>query len=56
MTLGWILFRAGTFTDAWDFISRMFTTWGQPSTQVTWLVVVTIAGALAAQFLPPGSA
>ena len=29
VTFGWILFRSETFTDAWDYVRRMFTAWGR---------------------------
>ena len=51
VVVGWILFRSESFTDAWDYLRRLFTAWGS-SGEVTWLIVGTIAASLAAQFLP----
>jgi D-alanyl-lipoteichoic acid acyltransferase DltB (MBOAT superfamily) len=49
--LGWVFFRAPSFGRAMEVLIRLLTGWGQPST-VTWLLVGTIAAALAVQYLP----
>jgi D-alanyl-lipoteichoic acid acyltransferase DltB (MBOAT superfamily) len=51
VTFGWVLFKSSTFTDFWDYIRRLVLAWGT-SGQVNWLIVATIIGALAAQYLP----
>jgi alginate O-acetyltransferase complex protein AlgI len=51
VVIGWIFFRAETFGDAITYLSRLLTSWG-PAEQVTWLVLVTIVAALAAQYIP----
>ena len=51
VTFGWIFFRAATLSDAWLFISRLFTAWGS-SGLVTPLVLAAIVATLAAQFVP----
>ncbi len=49
---GWIFFRAGTFSDAFTLIGRLFSAWGQASPLVRLPVVLAIFGALALQYLP----
>ena len=51
--LGWVFFRAGSFSTAGVLLSRMVTAWG-PAPLVTPVVVLVIAGALAVQFTPRG--
>jgi D-alanyl-lipoteichoic acid acyltransferase DltB (MBOAT superfamily) len=51
--LGWVFFRADSFSAATTLLARLFTAWGH-APLVTPLVVVTIAGALAVQYLPTG--
>lgn len=50
--LGWIFFRAPDMGAAFDVIARLFTGWGAESTAITWVLVLTIAASLAAQFVP----
>jgi alginate O-acetyltransferase complex protein AlgI len=49
--LGWIFFRADSFSTATTLIGRLFTAWGR-APLVTPLVVVTIVGTVALQYLP----
>jgi alginate O-acetyltransferase complex protein AlgI len=49
--LGWIFFRADSFSTAVTLIGRLFTAWGQ-APLVTPLVVVTVVGTVALQYLP----
>jgi alginate O-acetyltransferase complex protein AlgI len=51
--LGWIFFRADSFSTATTLLGRLFTAWGS-APLVTPLVVVTIVGTLALQYLPTG--
>jgi alginate O-acetyltransferase complex protein AlgI len=48
----WIFFRADSFSDAWDVISRLFTAWGEPSPLVTGGVLAAIAVGIGSQYLP----
>jgi alginate O-acetyltransferase complex protein AlgI len=50
--LAWIFFRAETFDVAWEIIWRLLTAWGGADA-VTPLLLLVIAGSLAAQFWPP---
>jgi len=50
--LAWIFFRAETMGTAWEMIGRMFTAWGG-SKAITPLLLLVIAGSVAAQFIPP---
>jgi alginate O-acetyltransferase complex protein AlgI len=47
----WIFFRADSISTAFTIIGRLFTAWG-PAPLVTPLVVVTIVGMVAVQYLP----
>ena len=49
--LGWIFFNADSFSTATTLIGRLFTAWG-PAPLVTPLVVITIVGTVALQYLP----
>ena len=49
--LGWIFFRADSFSTAITLIGRLFTAWGR-APLVTPLVVVTVVGTVALQYLP----
>lgn len=49
---GWIFFRATSINLAFTMIGRLFTAWGS-APMVTWLVVITIAGSIASQFVSP---
>jgi D-alanyl-lipoteichoic acid acyltransferase DltB (MBOAT superfamily) len=51
--LGWVFFRADSFSTAITLLRRLFTAWDH-SPLVTPLVVVTIVGTLALQYLPTG--
>ena len=53
--LGWIFFRADSFSTATTLIGRLFTAWGR-APLVTPLVVVTVVGTVALQYLPKGLA
>ena len=48
--LGWVFFRATSMSIAYTMIGRLFTAWGS-SPLVTPLVVITIAGAIASQYV-----
>ena len=50
--LGWVFFRSPSIGNALDVLGRLLTGWGQPST-LTLLMVLTILGTLAVQFIPP---
>jgi len=49
--LAWVFFRAESFDLAWQLLERLGTAWGD-APLVTPLVLVTVAGSLALQFLP----
>ncbi len=49
--LGWIFFNADSFSTAITLIGRLFTAWGR-APLVTPLVVITVVGAVALQYLP----
>ncbi len=51
--LGWIFFRADSISTATTLIGRLFSAWGR-APLVTPLVVVTVVGAVALQYLPRG--
>jgi D-alanyl-lipoteichoic acid acyltransferase DltB (MBOAT superfamily) len=51
--LGWVFFRADSFSTATALIGRLFTAWGR-APLVTPLVVITIVGTVALQYLPTG--
>jgi D-alanyl-lipoteichoic acid acyltransferase DltB (MBOAT superfamily) len=51
--LGWIFFNADSFSTALTLIGRLFTAWGR-APLVTPLVVITVVGAVALQYLPRG--
>jgi alginate O-acetyltransferase complex protein AlgI len=48
----WIFFRADSFADARDVITRLFTAWGEPSSLVTVGVLAAIAVGIGSQYLP----
>jgi alginate O-acetyltransferase complex protein AlgI len=48
----WIFFRADSFADARDVLTRLFTAWGEPSPLVTVGVLAAIAVGLGSQYLP----
>jgi len=49
--LGWIFFRADSFSTATTMLGRLFTAWGR-APLVTPLVVITVVGTVALQYLP----
>jgi alginate O-acetyltransferase complex protein AlgI len=49
--LGWIFFRADSMSSAYTIVGRMFSAWG-PAPLVTPLLVVTIIGMIALQYVP----
>jgi D-alanyl-lipoteichoic acid acyltransferase DltB (MBOAT superfamily) len=49
--LGWLFFRADSLGTAFQLLTRLLTAWG-PAPLVTPLLVLVIAGAIAAQYLP----
>jgi alginate O-acetyltransferase complex protein AlgI len=51
--LGWVFFRAESLGAAFELLGRLLA-WG-PAPLVTPLVVVTVVGSVAAQFVPPGT-
>jgi alginate O-acetyltransferase complex protein AlgI len=53
--LGWIFFRADSISGAFTLIKRLFTAWG-PAPLVTPLLLITVFGALALQYLPADAA
>ncbi len=52
--LGWLFFRSDTFGTAFTLLWRLLTTWGEPAPLFRLPVVLTILGAIAVQYLPPG--
>jgi alginate O-acetyltransferase complex protein AlgI len=52
--LGWVFFRADTFSTAITMLTRVFTAWG-PFPLVTPLVMLAIAVGIGMQFLPRGA-
>jgi alginate O-acetyltransferase complex protein AlgI len=51
--LGWVFFNATGMSQAFAVIGRLFSGWGQASPLITPLLIVTIFGTLASQFVPP---
>jgi alginate O-acetyltransferase complex protein AlgI len=51
--LGWVFFNATGMSQAFAVIGRLFTGWGQASPLITPLLVITVVGTLASQFVPP---
>ena len=49
--LGWVFFRADSFSTATTLLGRLFSAWGR-APLVTPLVVITVVGAVALQYLP----
>lgn len=49
--LAWVFFRAETFGTAWEMLGRMLTSWGGIDA-LSPLLLLVIAGSIAAQFLP----
>jgi alginate O-acetyltransferase complex protein AlgI len=50
--LGWVFFRSDSMSTAFQMLGRLFTGWGTPTTLVTPMVLFTIVGMLALQFVP----
>jgi alginate O-acetyltransferase complex protein AlgI len=50
--VGWVFFRSETLSLAFSMLGRLFTGWGSPSLLVTPLLVLTIFGVLAMQYMP----
>ena len=50
--LGWVFFNATGMSQAFAVIGRVFSGWGTPSPLVTPLLVVTVLGTIAAQYVP----
>jgi alginate O-acetyltransferase complex protein AlgI len=50
--LGWVFFRATSMSIAFTMIGRLFTAWGS-APMVTPLVVITIVGSIASQYVSP---
>src|SRR5580693_6513798 len=51
--LGWVFFNATGMSQAFSVIGRVFSGWGEASPLITPLLVITILGTLASQFVPP---
>jgi alginate O-acetyltransferase complex protein AlgI len=51
--LGWVFFNATGMSQAFSVIGRLFSGWGEASPLITPLLVITILGTLASQFVPP---
>jgi alginate O-acetyltransferase complex protein AlgI len=51
--LGWVFFNATGLSQAFAVIGRLFSGWGEASPLITPLLIVTIVGTLASQFVPP---
>src|SRR5580698_10415922 len=51
--LGWVFFNATGMSQAFAVIGRLFSGWGEASPLITPLLVITILGTLASQFVPP---
>ncbi len=54
--LGWVFFRADSFSLAGQMLRRLFTAWGQSSPLVTTSVVLAILVGVVGQYLQPGAA
>jgi hypothetical protein len=48
-----VFFNASGISKAFSVIGRLFSGWGEASPLITPLLVITIAGTLASQFVPP---
>ncbi len=53
VSLGWVFFNASGMSQAFAIIGRLFTGWGEASPLITPLLVITVLGTLASQFVPP---
>jgi D-alanyl-lipoteichoic acid acyltransferase DltB (MBOAT superfamily) len=54
--LGWVFFRATTFSNAFSMLGRLLSGWSTPTTLVTFPVVLTVAAGIGIQYLPKGFA
>ena len=50
--LGWVFFNATGLSQAFAVLGRVFSGWGEASPLVTPLLVITVFGTVAAQFVP----
>jgi alginate O-acetyltransferase complex protein AlgI len=50
--LGWVFFRATSFRNAFDVLSRLVSGWSLPSPLVTFPVLLTIAVGIGTQYVP----
>jgi alginate O-acetyltransferase complex protein AlgI len=50
--LGWVFFRATSFSNAFDMLSRLASGWNLPSPLVTFPVLLTIAVGVGTQYVP----
>jgi alginate O-acetyltransferase complex protein AlgI len=53
--LGWVFFNANGMSQAFSVLDRVLSGWGEASPLVTPLLVVTVVGTIASQFVPPPS-
>jgi alginate O-acetyltransferase complex protein AlgI len=51
--LGWVFFNATGLSQAFAVIGRLFSGWGEASPLITPLLMITVVGTLASQFVPP---
>jgi alginate O-acetyltransferase complex protein AlgI len=51
--LGWVFFNATGMSQAFAVIGRLFSGWGEASPLITPLLVITVFGTIASQFVPP---
>ncbi len=51
--LGWVFFNASGMSQAFSVLGRVLSGWGEASPLVTPLLVVTVLGTIASQFVPP---
>jgi alginate O-acetyltransferase complex protein AlgI len=51
--LGWVFFNATGTSQAFSVIGRVFSGWGEASPLITPLLVLTVFGTLASQYVPP---
>jgi alginate O-acetyltransferase complex protein AlgI len=51
--LGWVFFNASGMSQAFSVLGRVLSGWGEASPLVTPLLVVTVLGTIALQFVPP---
>jgi alginate O-acetyltransferase complex protein AlgI len=51
--LGWVFFNATGTSQAFSVLGRVFSGWGEASPLITPLLVITVFGTLASQYVPP---